>query len=182
MKRDRKQNGFILIVSLVFLMIMTMLGIAMFGGFTMDERMSGNHREKNRARDAAQAALLYAGYWLAQPGNSYAPGQSNVGTTCTAPSVAPLVCSNALANPTTPPWAAAVNYTAPNSAITVNASGGQNTYVDNPKYYIQYLGNTNSTSAMYQVTSTAQGGNATAVSVVQAVYQVTATATDIGGG
>ena len=39
-----KQNGFILIVSLIFLVIMTMLGIAMFGGVSMDEAMSGNER------------------------------------------------------------------------------------------------------------------------------------------
>lgn len=175
-----KQNGFILIVSLIFLVIMTMLGIAMFSGFTMDEMMSGNHREKNRSRDAAQSALIYAGFWLVQPGNSYAPGQSNIGVTCSGPYTAPLVCSNALASPSTLPWGTAVSYTP--SGMTVNAAGGQGTYAASPNFYIQYLGNTNSTSAMYLVTSTAQGGNANAAAVLQAVYQVTATATDISGG
>jgi type IV pilus assembly protein PilX len=176
-----KQKGFILIVSLIFLVLMTILGISMFGGFTQDEMMSGNHREKVRSIEAAQTALNSSEYWMIQPGNTYDGdwiGPYN--TNCTTTSATPVVCPNALATPTTLPWAVGTPYT----PAGMSTAGGPNTYAAAPNYYIQFLGTTgtNPPTAMYQVTAAAQGGNATATAVVQAVYQVTAASRDIGGG
>ncbi|MDD5297928.1 MAG: PilX N-terminal domain-containing pilus assembly protein [Rhodocyclaceae bacterium] len=176
-----KQQGFILIAALVFLVIMTLIGVAMFNGFTQDEAMSGNYREKARALDAAQTALDAAESWMVQPGNTFT-GNWVTGTNCTGVSSTPVVCSNAVQNPATSSWASYVTFTPP--GMTVNTTGGANTYISNTKYYIQYLGVTsaNPPASLYQVTSTAAGGNATAVAVVQAVYEVQAGSTDIGGG
>jgi type IV pilus assembly protein PilX len=176
-----RQRGFILFVTLVMLVIMSLLGISMFGGFTQDEMMSGNFREKHRAIDAAQTALNSAQYWISQSGNTYT-GNWVTGTHCAAVSSAPVVCSNALANAASPPWTTYTPFTP--TGMTVNASGAANTYATNVSYYIQYLGTTsvNPPTALYQVTATASGGNATAVTVVQAVYQVQASSRDIGGG
>src|SRR3546814_12468600 len=51
------QNGSALIISLVFLLILTMIGIASIQDSTLQERMAGNERDKNLAFQAAEAAL-----------------------------------------------------------------------------------------------------------------------------
>ena len=174
------KKGYILIVSLIFMAIMSMLAIYMFGGFIMDETLSGNHREKSRSLDAALTALDYADNWLAQPGRAYS-GNWVTGTTCSGVNSAPVICSNALANPVVLPWPSYTNFTP--TGMSISATGGVGTYAASPNYYIQYLGQgANPSIALYQVTAAAQGGNATATTVVQAVYQVTATSVDIGGG
>ena len=176
-----KQKGFILFFALVFLVILSLLGISMFGGFITNQKLVGNFREKSRAVDAAQTALDTAQYWMSQPANTYS-GNWVTGSPCTTVSSTPVICSNTLANPTTLPWAVYSAFTP--SGMTVNASGGANSYAAGVNYYIQFMGTTsaNPPTAVYQVTSTAQGGNAQAVAVLQAVYQVQALARDIGGG
>ena len=168
-----KQKGFILIVSLIFLVIMTILGIAMFRGVSMDETMSGNQREKSRSVEAAQGALDSAEGWLNNGNNTIYGGTMNSGVACAGTLATPTICSTALANPTTLPWASFFAASGIIPASSVSASG-QNTYVSQPQYYIQFLGYAPGSTniALYQVTATAQGGNSTATSVIQAVYQV----------
>jgi type IV pilus assembly protein PilX len=147
---------------------MTLVGVAMFKGYTMDQMMGGNLREKNRSFDAAQAALHSAEYWLSQPGNA------TNGITCAGlgMSNAPRVCNDPLPNPTTlASWANSVNYT-PGAMLSVNSSGGSGTYAANPTYYIQFLGVDGSGASFYLITAAAQGGNANAVSVVQSAFKL----------
>lgn len=160
-----KQNGFVLIASLIFLVIMTLLGVAMFKGYTMDQMMGGNLREKNRSFDAAQAALHTAEYWLSQPGNA-----TPVIATCTGMASAQRVCGNALSNQTTLPWTVGINYTP--AQISVNSAGGSGTYAANPTSYIQFLGLDGSGASLYLITAAAQGGNANAVTVVQSAFKL----------
>jgi len=161
-----KQNGFVLIASLIFLVIMTLLGVAMFKGYTMDQMMGGNLREKSRAFDAAQAALHTAEYWLSQPGNA------TQGTACSGTGMvsAPRVCNDPLPSPTTLPWSDSVNYTP--TQISVSSTGGSGTYAANPTYYIQFLGLDGSGASLYLITAVAQGGNANAVTVVQSAFKL----------
>ena len=86
MNNDLKQNGFVLFVTLVLLLIMTMLALYMFRGFIIDEKLSGNHREKNRSLDAAQAALNAAQAWMSTSGNTYS-GNWETGIACAGVSV-----------------------------------------------------------------------------------------------
>jgi type IV pilus assembly protein PilX len=162
-----KQKGFILIVSLIFLVILSMFGIAMFSGVSMDERMSGNQREKSRSLDAAQAALDNAANWLKQPINSGIP--------CVATTPQPNVCTNELTNPDKPEnWTTYASFQPQVMDLTTGANT-VNTYVAQTQYYIQflgYVGNPTNNIGMYRVTAAAKGGNSTATSVVQAVYQV----------
>lgn len=51
------QRGAALIVSLVFLLIMTVLGVTAIRNTTLEERMAGNLRDSNLAFQAAEAAL-----------------------------------------------------------------------------------------------------------------------------
>jgi type IV pilus assembly protein PilX len=53
----RRQHGAVLIVALLFLVILTILGLTAMSGTTMEERMSGNTRDANIAFQAAEAAL-----------------------------------------------------------------------------------------------------------------------------
>lgn len=183
-----KQKGFVLYTALIMLVIMSLLAIYMYKGFIQDQKISGNLREKERAIDAATTALDNVEYWLAQPGNTYT-GNFITGVSCSSANQsgsAYVVCSNALANPTTLPWSSSNTFS--HSYISVNASGGQNKYAAGTNVYIQYLGSVDSgpsspaDTATYLVTATAQGGNATAATVIQSVYQVQATSVDVSGG
>lgn len=54
---SKRQGGAVLIVSLMFLVILTMLGVTAMSGTTMEERMAGNTRDAALALQAAEAAL-----------------------------------------------------------------------------------------------------------------------------
>ena len=52
-----RQRGVVLIETLLFLVILTMLGVTAMSGTTMEERMAGNARDGSIALQAAEAAL-----------------------------------------------------------------------------------------------------------------------------
>ena len=59
-----RQSGAVLVVALLFLLIITMLGVTSMQSTTAEERMSGNARDQNNALQAAEAALRDAWYDL----------------------------------------------------------------------------------------------------------------------
>ena len=174
------QRGVVLITSLIILVVVTILALYMFGGFTQDEKISGNTREKARAVDASFAALNQAQFWMGQPNSTYA-GDWVTGSECSAASATPVICSNALAEPTTLPWASGVTPTL--AGMTVSEEGGVSTYATGTKYHIQFLEKIGSNPGVgvYRVTAMASGGNATAVAVQQAVYQITTESKPLDG-
>lgn len=62
MPAPRRQAGAVLVVALLFLLIITMLGVTSMQSTTSEERMSGNTRDWNNALQAAEAALRDAWY------------------------------------------------------------------------------------------------------------------------
>jgi len=66
--RKHVQNGSALIISLVFLLILTMIGIASIQDSTLQERMAGNERDRNLAFQTAEAALRVGEDHLRQAG------------------------------------------------------------------------------------------------------------------
>jgi type IV pilus assembly protein PilX len=58
--RKRAQRGAVLIVSMLFLVILTMLGVTAMTSTTFEERMAGNARDAAVAHHAAEAALREA--------------------------------------------------------------------------------------------------------------------------
>lgn len=169
-----KSTGFTLVVTLIFLLIMTMLGLSMFSGFTLDQTMAGNHREKSRAFDAAQTALSYAEYWLVQPSNA------TLGVLCSSSSgmsSTPQICTNnLLTSPTTLPWGVGTNYTPAGMSLLSTDIGF---YAAQPTLYIQNVGATTA-GKYYLLTTAAQGGNDSAVAVLQSVYLVSVQTSDLG--
>lgn len=55
-----KQRGVVLIVALVLLLVVTLLGITVMNGATLDFKMTNNSQERQQAFNAAEAALSQA--------------------------------------------------------------------------------------------------------------------------
>jgi type IV pilus assembly protein PilX len=53
----RHQRGAVLVVGLIFLALMTLIGVTAYSVATQEERMAGNARDRLRAFEAAEAAL-----------------------------------------------------------------------------------------------------------------------------
>jgi type IV pilus assembly protein PilX len=165
----RKETGYVLIVSMILLVVLTILAVSMFRSFGLQEIMAGNLREKTRAVDAAQSAINYAEWWLAQGTNA------TTGVACAALTTAPVVsvCNTPVpANATTAtPWAVGVNYNPNPAYMAVAAGGGVGTYFRAPQFYIQYVGlAAGGTGALYRITAIGWGGNSAAVAVLQSTY------------
>ena len=56
------QHGAVLVTALVFLVILTLLGITSMSTNTLEERMAGNSQDINRAFQAAESGLSAAFY------------------------------------------------------------------------------------------------------------------------
>ncbi len=63
------QQGAILVVALLFLLIMTILGVSGMSSSFMEEKMVGNSLSREKAFQAAEGTLRYAENWLAESGN-----------------------------------------------------------------------------------------------------------------
>ena len=62
----RRERGAALVVALVFLLVMTVLGVTSMRTTTLQERMAGNLQDKNLAFQAAEAALREGEEFLQQ--------------------------------------------------------------------------------------------------------------------
>ncbi|MDE2130534.1 MAG: pilus assembly protein PilX [Betaproteobacteria bacterium] len=166
----QRMDGFVLIASLLILVVLTIIAVAMFRSFGLQELMARNLREKTRALEAANSALSYAEWWLNQ-------NNAGTGSNCSgapSPTGAARVCTNQLNNPSLlSNWTVGSTYTLPSA--TVSSSGGVGTYYASPKFYIQYLGlDATKNSTIYLITAMGYGGNENAVAVVQSTYAFTA--------
>jgi type IV pilus assembly protein PilX len=161
----------VLVTALLLLVVVTLLALAMFRSFGLDEKIAGNTREKGRALQAAESAEEYAEWWLTQ-------GNGSTGITCNTVLTTGLaqVCANALPSYTTLPWvsgtaAVGVTYTPPN--MVVSQTGAAGTYYSTPMFYITYLGFTPAvTGAVYQIDAVGYGGSPSAAAVVETFYSV----------
>ena len=165
-KSKTAQPGFALITALLFLMIIAVLCVMMMRNMGLQGKMAGGFREKGRSFEAAQSALIYAEWWLAQ-------GNGSTGSNCSSVVNSAVVCSNALSSPTSLPWTAGVNYTPSGMSI---ASGGVAMFSANPMFYIQYVGVSATTgNSIYRISAVGYGGNAQAVTVLQSTYAMSTT-------
>jgi len=174
-------RGMVLVTALLMLVVVTILGLAMFRSFGLDEKIAGNLREKQRALSAAETAEQYAEYWLTGGG-----GSANAPlTTCTAPAPAsaPTICTNPIASATLIPagggWLASGNpvgvpYTpqvTTTNLMNVQTTPVQGSYYAPPQFYVQWLGTT-ANGTVYQIDAQGFGSNADTVAVVESTYIV----------
>jgi len=61
-----RQRGAMLIFCLIFLLVLTMMGVANMESAVLEERMAGNLQDQNAAFEAAEIALQAAEHWLLQ--------------------------------------------------------------------------------------------------------------------
>jgi type IV pilus assembly protein PilX len=178
----RQQLGMVLVTALLMLIVVTLLALAMFRSFGLDEKIAGNLREKQRAVSAAETAEQYAEYWLTGGGGS--ANSAMVVCSGIAAASAPQICSNALTSAAALPWQSLGNPvgvpytpTVP-SPMNVTTTPVQGSYYATPAFYIQYLGqNTNGT--IYQIDAQGYGGSPDTVAVVEATYIVQASVKDL---
>jgi type IV pilus assembly protein PilX len=190
--RVRHARGFVLIASLLLLLVMTLIALAMFHSFGIQELIAGSVREKQRALQSALAAEQYAEIWLTAPGNiltntvdcSTVPLQAYTSTSV------PYIClkpiSSVVTSVSSVPWTIGGNEVGfqffpgattgtgyggtSNGDMTV--SSGINGYFEPPRLYIGLLSST-AAQAVYRIDAWSYGGNKNTAAVVEANYTVT---------
>ncbi len=182
--RPRHQRGVVLIAALAVLLMLTLLSIGMFRSLGLEERITGNSREKQRAFYAAQSTLEYGESWLKSAGPS-TPQQ------CSAAYPYPTICESGTTYGEPSQWTFATQdwhssygtpYTPAQLVTSAPASGQQLTYAM-PQFAINYLGHdpANPTSySLYQVTALGFGGSANAAAVVQSVFSLGSGVNNVG--
>jgi type IV pilus assembly protein PilX len=187
----RRQRGIALIAAILILLVITILGMAMFRGYGMQQRIGGNTRDKSRAFHAAMAGQNFAEWYLTQNNGA------NAATTATcsgshdavtaAQAATPMVCINVIPTTVAYPdtWGAAFTYTP--TGMTTTAGAGA--YSQVPQFYISSLGSPSGgatykspigqTQAMFQIDAAGWGGTPQAVAVVESSYIVSAIATTL---
>ena len=186
--RARRERGFILVTGLLFLVVMTLLGLALFRSSGLLDRITANTRDKQRSFEAAQSAIEYGAWWLSSPAGASASSScaANSGATVATLHICTEALSSSLTTIAALGWVPqAFAYTPGN--MTVAAGGGMNTagtdinYQAPPGVYIESLGvSKDSKTAYYQMTAYGYGGDSNTVSVVRATFKQTTKTKDRG--
>ena len=174
------QRGYVLVTGLLFLIVLTLLGIGLYRSTGLMNRISANTRDKERSFEAAQAALQYAEWSLTNG--------AGADDTCTGlvsgNTVANVhACTNALGSAADLPWTNGFTYTPPNLAVDTNGGLVSSTnpdvnYQAPPSFYIEPKGFApDGKSKLYEVTAAGFGGNASTKSVVRSTYAITSSST-----
>lgn len=81
----KNEQGSVLLISLVLLLILTIVGVASIGGVTMNEKMTVSQRDYDIAFELAEAALVQGERWLDDYDVGFSAADLNedcVGSTC----------------------------------------------------------------------------------------------------
>jgi type IV pilus assembly protein PilX len=183
-----EQRGIALISSLLILLVLTIVALAMFRSFGLQEKIAGNVREKQRALHAAEGAQSYAEWWLGT-------NSANTTVVCSSLLSANLgqgqICSNKLSDTVASvagvPWLAAgalvgVTYN-PGNALTITTAAAKDTFYSVPLFYISDVGiSADGRGEIFQVDAAGYGSTANTVAVVESTLVVISGVIDRGGG
>lgn len=171
------QRGIALIASLIIMVLMTIIGLSILRGNNLFERVSGNTREKQRAFQSAQDALLFGEWWL----NS-GVSVTNVACSTSAALTALAVCTTDPGTSVSAIKALQVysGYSPQNMTVSAGgglASSGDVKYTQTPGIYINCIAPCGaplpSGQTLFRVTAIGYGGTGGtngAVAIVQSVY------------
>jgi type IV pilus assembly protein PilX len=205
-RRRTAQHGFVLISSILLLVVMTLLALAMFHSFGIQELVAGNVREKQRALQSAESAEQYAELWLTAPGNILSNSvdctSANVGLVSYNATAVAYICQKPLAsidtalNVSTVPWMIGGNEvgfvffpganTGAGTGLTntgdmiVSTTGILNSYYQAPRFYIGLV-SSSATQAMYRIDAWNYAATTTTPAVVESNYVVTCTTCGLTG-
>jgi type IV pilus assembly protein PilX len=189
------QRGIVMITSLLLLIVVTIMALAMFRGFGVEEKLAGNTREKQRALSAAISAQQYAEWWIGTGGGSATSAPVVCSTVLNANLAQGQICSNKLPvavnnnDVTTVPWliggaSVGVTYVPPNmvpamvistTPTVVSGAASNPSYFAKPAFYISDMGPSADASIpgeIYQIDAVGYGGNSTTAAVVESTYAV----------
>lgn len=173
-RHPRRQRGAALLTGLIFMVILTLLGITAARMAGLEERMSGNMRDRALAMQAAEMALRDAERDIL--GIATTRAQAISGLTNFVPACTDGLCYNGAAGYASPVWTTANYMTAAPSvqygAFTgAGAIGGLSAQ---PRYLIEGIRRTppgGGEDFYYRVTVRAQGANPNTVVWLQEVFK-----------
>ncbi|MFN2309885.1 MAG: PilX N-terminal domain-containing pilus assembly protein [Gammaproteobacteria bacterium] len=150
-RQPARQRGAVLIISLIFLLLMTLIGVTSMQSTTLQERMAGNTRDRNLAFQAAEAGLREGEAWLGTPANRATADVANI-----------------LANPEA--WDGTGEH---------GTANGHGALADPPAFYVepstQVIYGVSASSMtvedFYPVTSRGVGGSDTTVVILQTMFK-----------
>jgi type IV pilus assembly protein PilX len=158
-----RQQGVVLVVSLIMLLLMTLIGITGMQTTSLEEKMAGNMRDRNLAFQAAESALKAGETFLATTALAALPAfdctngfYPQSGTGCAA---------------ATPIWDNS-NWDANDSQPYVGVLANLAT---NPRYIIEDMGSRNAGGVdlqVYRITAHATGGTLDAEVLLQSIYEI----------
>jgi type IV pilus assembly protein PilX len=176
-----RQHGVALITGLIFLVVLTLISVTAARMSSLEERMSGNMRDRSLAMQAAEMALRDAERDIrGGAGITRAPaisGLTNFDSACTSG-----LCYNGPAGNTngtnwitTPAWSIP-NYMTAAPSVAYGANTGATSIVGlsaQPRYIIEGIEKNGSGTAIfyYRITVRAQGANTNTVVWLQEVYR-----------
>jgi type IV pilus assembly protein PilX len=172
-----KQKGATLFTALIFLIMLSLLGLNAAQMSTLEERMSGNTRSRDLAFQAAEAALKHVEQNLASGENIHllipAPTNTTSGTVAAAGLRAINVCLPNSADywngNGAPDCTGTTQQYAWSSTTARTPSHSLNQVASQPMYVVERLPNVGTTEK-YRVTARGVGGDSAAVVILQAMF------------
>jgi len=181
------QRGIALVTSLLLLLVVTIMAMAMFRSYGLQEKIAGNLREKQRAFHSAATAEQYAEWWLSQSNNATSASvvcanllnaNTGQGQICSNGLAATLGAVSVASAPL--PWTTSganggpigVSYTP--QAMDVTTAAAMGTYYNAPTFYISDLGpSANGTPGeVFQIDAAGFGATPSAVAIIESTYLV----------
>ncbi len=175
MNRFRTSSGFVMIASLLFLIVLTLLGMSAMGMVGLQQRMASNLKEKERATEVAEVAI--------RAGEVFLAGQTEIPTAGTG-ALTNYVDTRDFIPAST--WASATTQNQPpfNNSTYIGTglvSGASAKYFAAPQSiteeaaFVPYSLDPDDLALgrglfYYRVTGRGFGGNVTAQSIVQSMY------------
>jgi type IV pilus assembly protein PilX len=172
-----RQQGMALIAAMLMLVVITLLGVAMFRSYGLEQRIGGNTRDKSRAFHAATLGQSTGEQWLTLSNGVNA----STGSTCDAvydgnSASGMRVCSNLIQDDVqNVPWPSYVTFVPPNMSVGTDSAVLGN-YAEKPALYISFLSATPPGAGIYastyQIDAVGYGSSPSSIAVVESVYSV----------
>jgi type IV pilus assembly protein PilX len=170
----KHQRGVALIMALVFLILLTLLGLTSINTTTLEEKMANNTRDRDLAFQSAETALVAGEAWINTLPNETTPAFPD----STHGLYMPVFNGTPVWN--TVDWSSAniVAYPCTPSSATPSSSGSCagsqiSGVATQPKYIVEYMGPVDSTTPKtiaYRITARGTGGSDAAVVMLQSSY------------
>ncbi len=176
-----RQHGVALVMAMVFLLLLTLIGVTTMNTTSLEEKMAGNLQDKNSAFQAAEAGLRVGEALI----RSWAVGAEPDFTLNTAGYYEPVAAGS------TPVWGTVDWKNACGTAVICLPANSISGVKTQPRYIIEKLGDVTGSSTgggslvagfaapaagssagtMYRVTAHGTGGTDAAVAELQSVYR-----------